>query len=332
MPAPLLEIEHLTKVYRRGARANDDITFSVAAGEVVGLLGHNGAGKTTLLNQVVGLARPTSGTIRLDGRDAVADPDMARAFCSFQPQSQAPLDSVTPRQAIELMARIRGASRRRARHRAAELLAALDIEAWANQIGDRLSGGVKRLTAFGMAAAVPGRLVMFDEPTNDVDPVRRRLLWQQVRELADAGCGVVLVTHNVAEAERAVERLVILDEGTVVGEGTPAQLRGDDGQRLRMELVAVDGATARELAGQLDGQLAGVAPAVTGRRVVVSIEPTDADHAIARAQRERSAGRIEEFSIVPLSLEDVYIRLVGQDNTSADPRTTGGIEDAALVS
>ncbi|GAB3408662.1 ABC transporter ATP-binding protein [Flindersiella endophytica] len=325
MTTPLLEIQHLTKVYRRGVRANDDISFHVDAGEVVGLLGHNGAGKTTLLNQVIGLARPTEGAIRVDGRDAVADPDLARTLCSFQPQTQAPLDSVTPRQAVELAARIRGAGRREARQRAGALLAALDIEAWADQIGDQLSGGVKRLTAFAMAAARPGRLVMFDEPTNDVDPVRRRLLWQQVRELADAGCAVVLVTHNVVEAERAVERLVILDKGKVVGEGTPAQLRGDDGDRLRLELVALDNAAALALSEELTADR----PTVLGRRLVVTIAAGDAGRAIARAQDERTAGRIEEFSIVPVSLEDVYIRLVSPAGTEEQKR---GIEDAALVS
>jgi ABC-2 type transport system ATP-binding protein len=327
---PLLEIQHLTKVYRRGVRANDDISFHVDAGEVVGLLGHNGAGKTTLLNQVIGLARPTEGAIRLAGHDAVADPDRARTFCSFQPQTQAPLDSVTPREAIELAARIRGAARRQARGRAKELLAALDIEQWADRKGDQLSGGVKRLTAFAMAAAMPGRLVMFDEPTNDVDPVRRRLLWQQVRELATEGCAVVLVTHNVVEAERAVERLVILDQGKVVGKGTPAQLRGDDGDRLRLELVALDNAAALELSTVLTAGQPGQ-PAVLGRRLVTTIAADDAGRVIARAQEERAAGRIEEFSIVPVSLEDVYIRLVSPAGAGAE-EPKRGIEDAVLVS
>lgn len=225
----LLEIDNLTKIYRRGTRANDGVSLRVDAGQVLGLLGHNGAGKTTLLNQVVGLAKPTAGTIRIDGRDPVADPTMARRACSLQPQAQAPLEGVTPRQAIETLARIRGAGRRRACTRTEELLAALDIEEWAGTTGERLSGGVRRLTAFGMAAAEPGRVVMLDEPTNDVDPVRRRLLWEQVRALGAAGCAVVLVTHNVVEAERAVEHLAILDQGRVVARGTPAELRGGHG-------------------------------------------------------------------------------------------------------
>lgn len=321
---PLLDISNVTKDYRRGVRANDDISFSVSAGEVCGLLGHNGAGKTTLLNQIVGLLKPTSGSIHLGGRDAVADPDMARQFCSFQPQSQAPLEGVTPRQAIELMARIRGADRRSARARADQLIAALDLAEWADKRGDKLSGGVKRLTAFCMAAALPGRLVMFDEPTNDVDPVRRRLLWQQIRELAEDGCGVVLVTHNVLEAERAVENLVILDKGRVVAQGSPAQLRGDRSDHLRLEIVALDGPGAERAAAQF---AALSSPVITGRRAVIEIDGKNSPDVIAQARIAQESGAIEEFSIMPVSLEDVYIRLVEEDARSDEEA-----EHAALVS
>jgi ABC-2 type transport system ATP-binding protein len=241
----LLEIENLTKVFRGGVRANDEIDLSIAAGEVFGLLGHNGAGKTTLVSQVVGLLKPTAGAIRIDGRDMIADPGMARRLCSFQAQSQVPIDGLTPRQAIELLGQLRGASRSDVRRRRALLVDALGLGEWLDVDAARLSGGVKRLVAFAMAAVTPGRLVMLDEPTNDVDPVRRRLLWQQVRSLADEGAAVLLVTHNVVEAERSVDRLAILDAGRVIAEGTPAELKAGLGAELRLELVidpSLDGA------------------------------------------------------------------------------------------
>jgi ABC-2 type transport system ATP-binding protein len=308
----LLDVRNLTKDYRKGVRANDGISITVDAGEILGLFGHNGAGKTTLLNQIAGLARPTSGSIRIDGHDPVADPAAARRLCSLQPQSQAPLEGLTPRQAIEILARIRGASRRRARERAAELIAALELEQWANTVGEKLSGGVRRLTAFCMAAAEPGRLVMFDEPTNDVDPVRRRLLWTQIRALADAGCAVVLVTHNVVEAERGVDRLLVLDRGRVVARGTPAQLRAVHGDRLRLELLASDATDADPLAADpaIAAWRAGPV-AVNGRRVVVPIEAAAAPAALAWAQTQRTVARIDEFSVMPTSLEDIYLTLVG---------------------
>jgi ABC-2 type transport system ATP-binding protein len=298
----VLHIESLTKVYRRGARANDDISLTVGAGEVLGLLGHNGAGKSTLLGQIVGLVRPTEGRITLLGRDPVADPAWARTVCSFQPQAQAPLTGVTTRQAIEIVGRIRGGGRRAVRRRTAELLAALDIEEWADQPGERLSGGVRRLTAFCMAIVEPGSLVMLDEPTNDVDPVRRRLLWEQVRALAGEGRGVVLVTHNIAEAERAIDRVVVLEHGRVAAAGTPAALAA--GREMRLE-VTVDGADpVPEWA---------LAESREGDRRIFTVAERDAHLAVAWAQR-----RTARFSLNPVSLEDVYVRLTETSEAERD--------------
>ena len=150
-------------------------------GQVYGLLGHNGAGKTTLVNQVVGLLRPDGGRIHIDGRDVVADPSYARRRARSNRRPRCPIDGLTPRQAIDLMGQLRGGSARRRARASARLVDALDIGEWLDTDGERLSGGVKRLVSFAMAAVVPGRVVVFDEPTNDVDPVRRRRLWSAVR-------------------------------------------------------------------------------------------------------------------------------------------------------
>jgi ABC-2 type transport system ATP-binding protein len=301
----LLEIERLTKVYRGGARANDGIDLAVAEGEVFGLLGHNGAGKTTLVNQVVGLLRPTSGSIHLDGRDLVADPGLARRLCSFQAQAQVPIDGLTPRQAIDLLGQLRGASAADVRHRRAKLVEALDLGEWLDVDAARLSGGVKRLVAFAMAAVSPGRLVMLDEPTNDVDPVRRRLLWRQVRSLADHGAAVLLVTHNVIEAERSVDRLAIMDEGRVIAEGTPAELKAGLGAELRLELVLDPDSTETPVTPF------GRSVVPVGNRLMVGVPTDGAGQAVAWAEALKRAGVIEEFTLGPATLEDVYVAMVG---------------------
>ena len=222
---PVLEVVDVSKRYGRGGvLANDGISLVVAAGEVFGLLGPNGAGKTTLVNQVLGVLAPDSGVIRIDGHDVVARPAVARRLCSYQPQATAPVEGLTPREAIELVGRIRGGAPRDVARRAAELLDALGLSPAADQQVP-LSGGMARLTGFCMAAVVPGRVVVLDEPTNDVDPLRRRTLWSLVRALADAGAAVLLVTHNVVESERGVDRLAIVAEGRVLAEGTPAALK-----------------------------------------------------------------------------------------------------------
>jgi ABC-2 type transport system ATP-binding protein len=123
------------------------------------------------------------------------------------------------------------------RARAHQLIEALDLGDWAER-SVPLSGGVARLVAFCMAIVVPGRIVVLDEPTNDVDPLRRKLLWRQVRALADAGSAVLLVTHNVLEAERCVDRLAIIGSGRVLASGTAVALKADLERRLRRERAA----------------------------------------------------------------------------------------------
>ena len=316
----LLEIGQLTKFYRTGTKANDGISLAIGEGEVFGLLGHNGAGKTTLVNQVVGLLRPTSGTIRIDGRDMVADPGLARRLCSFQAQAQVPIDGLTPRQAIDLLGQLRGSSRMEVELRRERLVEALDLGEWLDVDASRLSGGVKRLVAFAMAAVAPGRLVMLDEPTNDVDPVRRRLLWRQVRTLADHGAAVLLVTHNVIEAERSVDRLAILDEGRVIAEGTPAELKARLGAALRLELVLDP--DAADVPVSPFGQSA----VPVGNRLMVGVPMDAAGPAVAWAESLKCAGSVEEFKLGPATLEDVYVALVG--GAEAVPAQAAEVFDA----
>ena len=299
----LLETEHLTKVYRGGVRANDDISLAAAAGEVFGLLGPNGAGKTTLVSQVLGSTVPTSGSITIDRVDVVRHPGAARQACSYQPQTSVPVEGTTPLEVIELVGRIRGGSREDVQRRAGELIQALDLGEWAEK-SIPLSGGVARLVAFCMAAVVPGKVVVLDEPTNDVDPLRRKLLWEQVRGLADAGSAVLLVTHNVLEAERCVDRLAIIDAGRVLLAGTAGSLKADHGDSLRLELVLEPGRPEPEHPEYLRRA------ALSGRRLIGEIDNDALPAAISWARELRSRHAVEEFSVGPITLEDVYVREV----------------------
>lgn len=315
----VLTIEDLRRSFGRGQRlirANDGISMSIDAGEVVGLLGHNGAGKTTLAHKIVGLLRPDSGRIILDGGDAVADPGRARRLTTVQAQANVPITGLTPRRAIELVGRIRGGNPRQARQRAGQLIDALDMGEWAHTPAERVSGGIARLTAFAMCAVIPGRLVILDEPTNDVDPVRRRLLWDQIRVLADDGSAVLLVTHNVHEAERAVDSLVVLDHGRVIASGTPAALVSQvsaGGAELVME---VDIARGREPLWPGWGRVA----RHDALRASFPVPGSEAANAVAWAVRASRAGDIERYELAPVSLEDAYTALTTR--RSSQPSTT----------
>ncbi len=300
----LLEIKNVNKTYRGGVKANVDISLSIAKGEVFGLLGPNGAGKTTLVNQIIGLAVPTSGSITINGVDVVANPGYARESCSFQAQVQAPISGLNTLQAIELVGRIRGGRARDVRRRAMELIEKLEINEWQKTMGITISGGVRRLVAFCMAAVTPGEIVILDEPTNDIDPLRRRILWQEVQSMAKQGSAVLLVTHNVLEAERVVDRLAIIDQGKIRGIGTPASLKEAEGDAMHMELILEPGAAEPALPDYLQQ------PVVVNRRIIARVSPADITTAIEWARGLKESDAIEEFSLGPATLEDIYIRLV----------------------
>jgi len=300
-----LRIRDLVKVFNQKVRANDGITLTVEPGEVYGLLGPNGAGKSTLVKQVIGLLAPNAGTINLGPHDLVADPDAARQLCSYLPQAQMPIASFRAREAIDITGVIRGADAATVARRRDELIETLDIGEWRNTLGARLSGGVRRLVGFAMVTACPGRVVVLDEPTNDVDPLRRRLLWQEVRRLGDAGVAVLLVTHNVMEAERAVDRLAVVDRGRVLAEGTPSSLKAEDRGRLRLQVMLTPRAETPELPPFVQHHTR------VGHNLMTVIPEAEAAHAIGWAQELIGRSLAEEYALGATTLEDVYIRLTG---------------------
>ena len=253
---------------------------------------------------MVGLLCPTSGSIRLDGVDAVANPALARRLTNVQAQANVPITGLTPLTAIDLVGRMRGGRPRQTRRRAEELIEALDLGEWARTPAQKISGGVARLTAFAMCAVVPGRLVILDEPTNDVDPVRRRLLWDQIRLLAEAGAAVLLVTHNVREAERAVDRLTVLDHGHVIAEGTPAALVAGHGSSFVLEVSRTPGRRIEPPAGMSLTQHDAV-------RASVAVDSHCTTQAVEWAAHALKDGVIERYELAPISLEDVYVHLTG---------------------
>ena len=303
----LLEIKDIHKSFRKGkVKANDGISLSVEEGEIFGMLGPNGAGKTTLVKQIIGLAKPDSGTITINSTDAIANPGFARQICSFQSQTQAPTVGLTPIQAIELVGKIRGGKKDEVKRRTRELIDRLQMNEWEKTIGLNSTGGVQRLVAFCMAVVVPGSIVILDEPTNDIDPLRRRLLWQEVQSVASQGSTVLLVTHNVLEAERVVNRLAIIDQGKVKGLGTPAELKTGRNHSMRLELILEPG---KEIPGLPDFL---TDPVITNRRILSRVNQENIPEAIARANTYKNEELIEEYSLSPTTLEDVYINYVGQ--------------------
>lgn len=306
-----LHARDVTKVFGE-VRANDGITLQVRPGEVYGLLGPNGAGKTTLVKQIIGLLKPTAGEMTLGPHDLIDDPDAARQLCSYLPQAQMPIESFKARDVIKLTGMIRGGDPAAVAARTDQMIEALDIGEWADTLGIKLSGGVKRLVGFAMVSVWPGRVVILDEPTNDVDPRRRRLLWDQVRRLGDEGSAVLLVTHNVLEAEKSVDRLAIINEGRLIAEGTSSALKADDRGRLRLQLMMVPGLPTPEIPAFVENHTR------VGNNIMNIISEADATDGIHWAQGLMAEGIAEEYALAATTLEDVYIRLTGHTSANGD--------------
>jgi ABC-type multidrug transport system ATPase subunit len=296
---PVLAITDLVKRYRNGTLANGGISLSLCPGEIFGLLGPNGAGKTTLVRQVLGMLRPTSGSITLDGHDVIDKPGLARKHIGFLPQGQFDLQSLQVGELIEYSARLRGADARTARQRRDELVGQLDLGSFVKTSMHAASGGVRRLAGFAAAIATPARLLVLDEPTNDIDPLRRQLLWNAIGELGREGATVLLVTHNLAEAERFIDRLAIIDGGKIVREGTTASLRSLVTDRLRLELTLTGAVTPhRALIAERD------------EPGLYLFEQRDLPAVSSWLSAVREAGLLADFRIGPPSLDDIYTAVV----------------------
>ena len=309
----ILDVKNVTKAFRGKSKtkvvANDNISLQLKEGEIFGLLGQNGAGKTTLVNQIVGLVTPDQGEINLLGKSVKESPERARSICSVQPQSQVPLGFLTPRQAVSIIGKMR-AGKNYDPKRLDMLFESLGMGEWADKEGEKLSGGARRLTAFCMAVIAPGKLVILDEPTNDVDPVRRRYLWEVIRNLTGDGTSVILVTHNVLEAEKAVDQVAIIDNGKILTQGTPSEIKSSVNNHMRMELTVsnIENMAIPEWV---------LAMHQNGMRLVYQINPSHVSTAIEWAGDKVDKGIVIDYSLSPTTIEDAYIALTSNKVVSS---------------
>ncbi len=306
-------VEHLRKSYPGGVLASDDLCFSVAKGEIFGVLGPNGAGKSTLVRQMVGLTRPSSGTVRLFGGAVRPHDARLRRSVSFLAQSPLALLDLTVAEAIAYTGMLRGLPATAARTEAQQLLEELGIGDRGRRVIGRLSGGEHRLAGLASALAADPPVLILDEPTNELDPVIRTHVWDMLERRRRLGTTIVLVTHNVLEAERVVDRVAIMARGRIALLGTPEELKRQLHLHVTIELAGATQpvrAAAAEF-GQVweDGQ---------GKlRVRVG---KDLGRALQRLTDPALFAGIESLRVLHPSLEDVYLSVHGEEEGHADVR------------
>jgi len=206
------------------------ISFSVEQGEVFGLLGPNGAGKTTTLRVLTTLLRPNAGAATVCGYDVARDPIAVRSSIGYVPQAISIDGALTARENLEFYARVTGVPRSERRGLIEHAIDAMHLDPFLDRLGRTLSGGMLRRLEVATALLNRPRVLFLDEPTVGLDPTARRMVWDRLAALREqVGTTLVVTTHMMEEAERQCARLAIMDLGSIVAQGTPAELRASFG-------------------------------------------------------------------------------------------------------
>ena len=300
---PVIEARGLTKLYGE-LRAVDQISFEVAAGESFGLLGPNGAGKSTTMRMIGGTMLRTGGTLLVGGLDPEVDGPRVRAMLGVVPQTDNLDTELRTRDNIIMYGRYFGLPYSYLRTKADELLEFAQLTEKAKTKVDALSGGMKRRLTIARALVNEPEILLLDEPTTGLDPQARHILWDRLFRLKEQGVTLVVTTHFMDEAEQLCDRLIVMDHGRIVDEGSPAALIRRHVTREVLELrfgSDRNAAMTDELAGF--GRLE-----ILPDRVLVY---TDDGEAALDAIRQRGLTPLTSL-VRRSSLEDVFLRLTGR--------------------
>ncbi len=203
----------------------DDVTVRVEEGTILSLLGPNGAGKTTMVRILSTLISADSGSMRIAGHDVTTNADGVRAVIGVTGQFSAVDNLLTGTENLQLMADLRHLGPQAGQDRVAELLEQFDLVNAGDKLLSTYSGGMRRRLDLAMTLVDRPSVIFLDEPTTGLDPRSRRTMWQIIRELAAAGVTILLTTQYLDEADRLSDRIAVLDQGRIVAEGTPTELK-----------------------------------------------------------------------------------------------------------
>ena len=308
---PVIEVANLVKTYD-GTNVVDDVSFSVDAGEIFGIVGPNGAGKTTTVESIEGLRRPDGGSIRVLGLDPTRDRYEVTQRVGVQLQESRLQDKLRVGEALELYASFYSnpADWR-------DLLDRLGLQSKVDAKYSDLSGGQKQRLAVALALVGSPEIAILDELTTGLDPQARRSVWENIEQIRDAGVTVVLVTHFMEEAERLCDRIMVVDQGRVVAVDTPSGLvdRIGSEQRIRFRpSVPIEDADLAALPEVTKVTHSGPQVIVSGTGNVV--------HAVTSflAQRRVIA---QELRIEQNNLEDAYLALTAQGGIGVETESEG---------
>jgi ABC-2 type transport system ATP-binding protein len=295
------------------------ISFEVGRGEVLGLLGPNGAGKTTTVDILSTLATPDSGTAVVAGHDVRTDPGGVRRSIMLTGQQVALDDMLTGRQNLVMFGRLQGLKKGEAKSRAAELLDRFDLAQAADRSVKHYSGGMRRRIDIACGLVVRPEVVFLDEPTTGLDPRSRLAIWELVSDFKADGIATLLTTQYLEEADSLSDRIIVIDKGTIIAEGTADSLKERTGGTY-CEIVPRDVNDVPALAAALGSLLpAENRVALTDTSDRVSMPAPDGANTLMAALSLISAAGIElqDIALRRPSLDEVFLQLTGRPEAEA---------------
>ncbi|MEQ0560474.1 ATP-binding cassette domain-containing protein [Amycolatopsis sp. NEAU-NG30] len=316
----------LERRFRRKGRNGGEVhavkgvDLDVEAGELVGFLGPNGAGKTTTLRMLTTLLRPTAGTATVGGCDLLTDPLGVRRRIGYVAQGGGTAPETKVADELELQGRLYRLSKADALARGAELAEQLDLTGLDQRLTKTLSGGQRRRLDIALGLIHSPGLVFLDEPSTGLDPQSRANLWEHIRRLrAERGVTVFLTTHYLDEADALSDRLIVIDDGRIVAEGTPDALKARvNGDRVEVGVEPAQAADAAEIAGRLAG-----ARELSVDGGTVRFRVPRGDVALPELLRALDAKDIAMLSVQVHrpTLDDVFLTLTGRSLREAEEGT-----------
>lgn len=293
-----------------------DISFEVSRGEVLGLLGPNGAGKTTMVDILSTLTRPDRGHARVAGHDVVSHPARVRRSIMLTGQQVAVDNLLTGHQNLMLFGQLQGLTKAVARVRAAELIREFDLEDAANRRVETYSGGMRRRIDIACGLVVRPEVAFLDEPTTGLDPLSRQSIWDLVGRFKDAGITTLLTTQYLQEADALSDRIIVIDRGVVIAEGTAEQLKERTGSRY-CEIVPENSKELPAMAEALSSLSPYEKPSLASDRIAIPA-PAGANTLMEALRRLDVANiGVADVALRRPSLDDVFIALTKKPATRA---------------
>lgn len=303
--------EDLRKRYRHH-EALAGVDLAVPAGSVLGVLGPNGAGKTTTVRILATLLRPDSGHAMVAGFDMVRQPREVRRRIGLAGQYAAVDELLTGRENLILLGKLLRLDKRKAKARSSELLERFELADAADRPAGTYSGGMRRRLDLATCLISDPPVVFLDEPTTGLDPTSRVMLWNMVREQVSHGTTVLLTTQYLEEADQLADRIVVIDAGRVIAEGTPDELKAKVGREW-LEVSVTDAGQLPLALAALAGVAAGEPTAIPERNIVTAALPEGMGAVAAAATALRDRGvEVVDFALRRPSLDDVFFGLTGR--------------------